>query len=98
MSDYLREFDFSDPQVAKMFVDVIKEIVQKEIVNLKFNRMYPATVVGTGSGTADIQLMGSTTTISGVKVRDGLTVINGDEIYVTAINGSLNNMFVDVKK
>ena len=84
MVDYLQNF--------------VKKIIQNEIDNLKFDKKIRATVQSIGSGVATIRLLDSSQDITNVKIRGELigTLVPTDEVYVTLINGNINNMFIDV--
>lgn len=96
--EYINEIPFDDSNFIDYFKNIIKEVVRDEMKKLKFNRKVVAKVVSVGVGVANIQLLDSSNTISNVKVRDGLTLDIDDYVYVEAINGSLNNIFIDIKK
>lgn len=95
---YKNETSFDDAQSASDVQKLIEHYIDKKLQTLKFDRHYSAKVVAVYSGTADISLYDSTNVIKGVKVKDGLSLNVGDEIYILAINGSLNNLFIDIKK
>jgi hypothetical protein len=77
---------------------IIDELIDKKLKKLLFDRHYVATVVSTPlNGKADIKLASGSNIITGVKIRNGLSVSNGDTVYLLAINGSLNNLIIDFK-
>ncbi len=96
MKDYL---DWKDEDfINQFFVDIIEKIVDDRIKKLNFDRKVAATVVSFADGYATIKLNDNLASISNVKVRDGLTLSVDDQVYVTFINGSSSNFFVDLKK
>lgn len=97
MKDYL---DWKDEDfINQFFTDIIEKIVDDRIKKLNFDRKVAATVVSFASGYATIKLNDNlAVSISNVKVRDGLTLSANDQVYVTFINGSSSNFFVDLKK
>lgn len=90
--------NFNDPQVAQLFKILIDDRIDQKLKELKFDRTYSATVMAVGSGVADIQLQGGENTITGVPNKSGVTLVIGDEIYIEAINNSLNNLVIKYKK
>ena len=95
------EFSWGDDKTALLIKNLIEKMIDKKLKNLRYNKMIPAKVINVGSGVADVILydaVSSTPTLTSVKIRDGITLISNDEVYLTAINGSLNNLFIDVKK
>lgn len=98
LKQYLEQFPFEDPKVAEDFLDFLDEYIEKKIKNLSYDRSIVARVVSVGTGLASIRLLDGTEIIPNVKVRDGLSLLAGNFVYVKAINGSLNNLFIDMKK
>jgi hypothetical protein len=95
---YRNEMPIGDIGIASELEEIIDYLIEKKIKKLKFDKHYSAKVVAVYYGTADISLYDSTNIIKNVKVKDGLSLNVGDEIYVLAINGSLNNLIIDIKK
>lgn len=95
MTEYITEYPFSDPQIARYMAEIIRRMIRNEIQNLPYNRLYPAEVVSVGSGVANIKLLGGDKVIPNVKVRPGLSLSQGQKVYILAINGSLNNIIID---
>lgn len=98
MADYIQELPLDNPQTANILNEIIDKIVENKLKKLGFNKKYPAVVTAVGSGVATIKLMNGNAEISNVKVRNGVLVNVGDEVYVEAINGSLNNIYIDFNK
>ena len=99
MREYRNEIPFDSSITIKDLEDIIRDIVKQEIKKIKADRKYRATIVqNNGDGTANIKLQDGTNIISNVKIREGLSLFADDEVYITAINGSLNNIFIDIKK
>jgi len=96
--DYKEEISFENILATQLILEYIDKQIEKKIKALKFDRKIPAKVINVGTGVADIQILGSQQTITNVKIRDGLTLNVNDEVYITCINGSLNNIFIDVRK
>jgi hypothetical protein len=97
---YRKETPIDDPRFVSDFIELIKDIVRKEINNAPFNKSIVGkiTAVAADGLTADVQLLNSLNTITGVKVRSGLTLAAGDFVYVTFLNSSPTNFFIDLKK
>lgn len=96
MGEFKQQIPFDSFISIKDLDQIFREIVRQEFRKLKFDKSYPATIASTPSGgTADIKLQGGNTIIPNVKIRSGLTPSYGDQVYVRAINGSLNNLFID---
>lgn len=92
-------FEMDSPKAVDDYIELIRNIVQQEISKAPFNRMIPATVVNVGSGVVDVQLNGeSGTTITNVPNKTGLTLSNGNQVYVLMINNSSSNFAVTIKK
>lgn len=100
MSDkqYFEQFQFDDPKIAEEFLEIIEDLIDRKIRNLSYDRKIVAQIVSVGSGVASVKLLGGDEIIPNVKVRDGLSLSPNEFVYCTAINGSLNNLFIDVKK
>ncbi len=98
MKQYIEQYDFEDPKISKDFIEVVREIVSKEVRKLKFNKMYPAKVVSVDGSLANIKLLGGNETISNIKNKTGETLDIDDEVYIEAINNSLNNIYIAIKK
>ena len=47
---------------------------------------------------ADVQMPGSTTIITNLKNKTGETLYVNDEVILFALNGSLNNLYIAIKK
>lgn len=81
------------------YIKLFREIAKQEIRDAGFDRSVEALVASTPySGSCDIQLLSEGDIISGVKIRNGLTVTTGDEVYVKFIKNSSSNFFIDEKK
>lgn len=100
MSDnYLNELKFDDLITSKIFFREIDRRIENKIKELcKFDKSYSAKVVAVGTGVADIILQGGTNTITNVKNKSGETLIVNDEVIIEAINNSLNNIYIKLKK
>jgi hypothetical protein len=95
---YKNEISMDDVVAASGLGELIEKLINAKLKILKFDKHYSAKVVTVYSGTADISLYDSTYIIKNVKIKNGLSLNVGDEIYVLAINGSLNNLIIDIKK
>jgi hypothetical protein len=96
--EYRNEMSLDDVIAVSGFGDALDKLISAKLKVLKFDKHYSAKVIAVYYGTADISLYDSTNIIKNVKVKDGLSLNVGDEIYVLAINGSLNNLIIDIKK
>ena len=95
----LQHYPLDDSNAIKDFEKIIREIIRQEIKKLYFDRTLPAQVVSTPTGgTCSIQLFNEGDVITSVKIRTGLTLVYGDNVYVKFINNSSNNFFIDEKK
>lgn len=93
-----QELLFEDPDTAETFYKIIDKRIQMALKELKFNKCYSATVVAVGTSTADIKLQSGINTITGVPNKSGVTLAVNDEVYIEAINNSLNNIVIKYKK
>ena len=102
MNDDLPYLPMDNPNQVDDFYKIIQQMVKKEVKNLNYNRSVVAEVtsspIGGAGGTCDIKLLSEGNTITGVTIRSGLTVINGDFVYVTFINNQSSSFFIDDKK
>lgn len=89
--------DFSNPKTSYIMNKYVSDLIEEKLKSLPFNRSVRAVVVSVGSGVATVKLLDSDQQIPNIKVRDGLSLSPDDNVYLTLINGSLNNMFVDLK-
>jgi hypothetical protein len=93
-----REKNLGDPNTASTLYQIIDDRVKLLIKDLKFNKTYSATVMAVGTTTADIKLQGGTNTITSVPNKTGVSLVVGDQVYIEAINNSLNNLVIKYKK
>jgi hypothetical protein len=98
MDDIEETLSFDDPELVKLLFAMVDRRVDKKINELNFDKTYSATIITVHTGNADIQLQGSVSTILAVPNKTGVTLVNGDQVYVEAINGSLNNLVIKYKK
>ena len=96
--NYKNEMPMGDIGTATNLSEIIDYLIEKKMKKLKFDKHYSAKVIAVYSGTADISLHDSENIINSVKIKEGLSLSVNDEIYVLAINGSLNNLIIDIKK
>jgi hypothetical protein len=80
------------------YLKLIDDRIKLHLEKLPYDRTYSAVVVSVGTGKANIRLQGGSNTISDVPNKTGVTLIVGDEIFVEAINNSLNNLVIKYKK
>lgn len=93
-----REVLFADPKSANFFNQAVDKRIDLKLKELRFDKSYSATVMVVGTTTADIKLQGGINTITGVPNKTGVSLVVGDEVYIEAINGSLNNLVIKYKK
>jgi hypothetical protein len=98
MDEIEETLSFDDPELVKLLFAMVDKRVDKKIAELSFNKTYSATVITVHTGNADIQLQGSTVTIMAVPDKTGVTLANGNQVYVEAINDSLHNLVIKYKK
>jgi hypothetical protein len=87
-----------NPEAVKIYMDLIKEMIRKEINKAPFCRLIPAVVTGVAGSTVSVKLNGDTVVISGIKNKTGETLTTNDNVYLLAINGSSLNMCALIKK
>ena len=90
-------------QKITQFTKALREHVDKQVKNAKFDRHVQAVVVNVGTYTADIQLSNHTydsnkPVIPNVPNKSGETLVSGDEVYLLCINGSLSNSIIHIRK
>jgi hypothetical protein len=97
---YRTETPIEDSQFIDDLKELIEDIVKEEIRKAPFNKSIVGkiTAVAADGLTADVQLLNSPNTITGVKVRSGLSLAINDSVYVTFLGNSSTNFFIDVKK
>ena len=97
---YIQEMDWSDPKVAELFIELIDKRIEKKLKELKFNKSIPAVVSQVGgilnNATGTVRMNGSTVDVP-VLNKSGVSLNNGDFVYLEAINSSTNNMYIKVK-
>jgi len=101
MNDDLPYLPMDAPNQVDDFYKIIQQMVKKEVKNLNYNRSVVAEVtsIPTGvGGTCDIKLLSEGNTITGVTIRSGLTLTNGDFVYVTFISNQSSSFFIDDRK
>jgi len=101
MPKSLQQYPMDAPNYTDDYIKIIKELIQKEIQNLPYNKSVVAVVASTPTGiggTCSIKLLNEGNTITLVKIRSGLSLTFGDEVYVTFINNASSNFFIDFKK
>lgn len=92
-------YKLDDANFINELVKIIKEIVKEEIKNAPFDRSEYAKVVSVpAGGLCDIKLKNEGTTIEDVKINDGLTIANGDDVYITRIQNSKSSYLITMKK
>lgn len=95
LNNYKTQLPFDDPRFVDMLKELIEEMVDKKIKKAPFNYSKMAKVIATGTGTADIQILNSSNTITGVKLREGLSVSIGDVVWITFRNNSNVSFYID---
>lgn len=104
VGDYQEEITFDSIYATKLFKEQMQKIVKKELLNTKYDKHISAIVTyyDINSSVANVSLSntlsGTPVEIKNVKIRNGVDINVGDEVYLQAINGSLNNMFIDCTK
>jgi len=98
LRDFIQEIPLNDPNIAKSLKQIIQELVRQEVRKLGFNKKYPAVITAVNGNTASVKLYNGNVEISNVKIRNNVIAQVGDECYVEAINGDLNNIYIDFVK
>jgi 1-aminocyclopropane-1-carboxylate deaminase/D-cysteine desulfhydrase-like pyridoxal-dependent ACC family enzyme len=81
------------------YLKIFREIVQQEIAKAKFSKHVLGVVSSTpAAGLCNIKINNEGAEVIDVKIRDGLTLVVGNEVYVEMINNSSSNFFIDIKK
>ncbi len=93
----------NDAILSRDFMRTMEEYVKKIIKSeCRFNKTYSGTVVAVAgdNSTASIRLMDadSDMVIPNVKNKSGESLSVGDQIFLEAINNSLNNIVIKYKK
>jgi hypothetical protein len=97
-SQYRQQQGFDNFQSADQLQEIISKLIKKELKNLKFCRMESAKILALYGNKADIGFNSGETVIQNVKVREGLNVSQGDEVYIMLLNGSASNLLIFEKK
>jgi|WetSurMetagenome_2_1015567.scaffolds.fasta_scaffold87720_3 hypothetical protein len=93
------KYSFDDPNFINEFLKIVDEYVDKKINSAPFDRSVYAKVVSVPSGRyCDIKLNNEGETISNVLINDGLTISNGDDVYITYIKNQKSNYLITKKK
>jgi hypothetical protein len=101
---YNQDWSMDNPYSSRLFKQAIQSIVREELNNLGYDKKIPGIVVTTpASGLCDIAINSSSlsstpSVISNVRVRNEANISAGDTVYITAINGNMNNTFLDFAK
>lgn len=93
--NYKSQLPMDDPKFTNYLLELIEEMIDKKLKKAPFTYSKMAKVINVGTGVADIQILNSTNTITGVKLRKGLTVSVNNIVWVTFINNSNVNFFID---
>jgi translation initiation factor IF-1 len=80
------------------YLKLLDDRIKTQLEKLPYDRTYSAVVVSVGTGKANIRLQGGSNIISNVPNKTGVTLVSGDEVFVEAINNSLNNLVIKYKK
>jgi len=83
----------------RQFLSLIEELIDKKIAKLQFVKSYSATVTNVVSATiADVQLAGTSSTITNLKNKTGETLIANDEVILFSPTNNFSNLFIAYKK
>lgn len=92
----IKDFPVDDPISIRDNHKLIIEAIDKGVANGKFDKSIPATVVSIPSGgTCSVQLFNNGATIPGVLINEGLTVQNGDQVWIQYIQNAPSNFLID---
>ncbi len=98
-NSYKQQKSFEDIKSAEDLESVIEDLVIKLMKkHNKDGRHYSAKIISVSGERANIAMFDSDLIVQNVKVREGLTVSENMEVYILAINGSVNNLLVDFSK
>ena len=101
--NYKEELPFGDFLSSERISEVLDYSTNSKIKKAKYTNHVRAVVDTVDGDFANIVLRDDTNlgdpdyTIYNVKIRDGLILKNGDNVYVQYINNNTNNMFIDFK-
>jgi hypothetical protein len=101
MNDSIQtQLGLDNPLAQRLFVDIIQEMVKKEIRNAGLVKLVPATVtaVAGGTGLLTVKLNGDAVEISGIKNKTGESLLANDQVYLIFIGGSATNSCALIKK
>lgn len=91
-------FNLDDPNFMEQFIKMIREIVQQELKNAKYDKTEYAKVTSTPSaGSCNIKFGNEGSDIP-CKINDGLTISDGDDVYVTRFQNSNSSFMITGKK
>ena len=90
--------DLNDKQLHQ-FLSLIEDMIDKKINNMRYVKSYSAIVTNVVSATvSDVQLAGTSTTITGLKNKTGETLVATDEVLLFSPTNNLTNLYIAVKK
>jgi hypothetical protein len=94
---YKKEQCLDDFVVATEFEKLIKYNIEANMLNITRDKHYRGTIQSINGNVADVLLLNASTPIPDVKINTGINLFEDEEVYVLALNGSLNNLLIDSK-
>lgn len=98
-SSFRQQQNFDSFNSAEALQELIDKLIDKKLKHLKFCRVESAKILLVhGNGKADIGFEdGNDTIIQNVKIREGLTVSQNDQVYIMLYNNSASNIEIWTK-
>jgi hypothetical protein len=99
-SSFRQQQGFDKFNSAEALQELIDKLIDKKLNHLKFCRVESAKVllVHDDTNRADIGFEdGNDTIIQNVKIREGLTIEQGDQVYIMLYNNSASNIEIWTK-
>jgi hypothetical protein len=91
----LMTYGLNDYLTADNMDRLINYNIENQVNNAKKDKHLRGIVGSINNDICELYLYNSSTPISNSKINPGLTVFQGDDVYVHAINGNLNSLIVD---
>lgn len=92
----MEKYSLNDYIVADNVEKIIDYSIDNKLGGAKRDRHVRGLVGEVDGDICDFYLNNSATAIPNVKINVGTTVFEGDIVYALAINGSLNNLIIDI--
>ena len=91
------EKGLDDFLIADQVNDLVDYSIEAKLNRVARDRQYRGTIESINGNVADVLLLDASTAITDVKIKSGINLFADEDVYVTAINGSLNNMVINTR-